>query len=471
MKRLLNICAVLLVLPYVSLAQLIPDTGQTKCYDNTQEITCPQTGEDFYGQDAHYPCNPHSYTKLDENGNDLSDSATEWVMVRDNVTGLIWEVKQDKDDIQNYANPNDADNEYTWYDGVSGTPGDGTDTEDFINALNNSQFGEYNDWRVPTIKELSFIRNMGTYNPAIESIYFPNTVNIHYWSSTSSVRDNNDAWNLHLTSGAVNPYLKQSFFHVLAVRGEQFSNNLIDNGDGTVTDVGKGLMWENKTIDNIDNRYTWQDALSYCENLTLAGYDDWRMPDINELQSITNYNTYSSAIDPIFFNAAVSMHFYYLSSTTPSDERSSLVWYVGFINGAVLLTSKSNNVSVRAVRSFADSDADGIPDAEDNCFTDYNPDQEDSFPPQGNGIGDECECESDFDCDGDVDGSDATTFKLYFGRNPLFYPCDEINPCQGDFDCDGDSDGTDAGLYKEDFGRNEFNNPCPACEIGDWCSY
>jgi hypothetical protein len=80
-------------------------------------------------------------------------------------------------------------------------------------------------------------------------------------------------------------------------------------------------------------------------------------------------------------------------------------------------------------------------------------------------------CESDFDCDSDVDGTDASTFKLYFGRSPLYYPCDEVNPCRGDFDCDKDVDGTDAVKFKEDFGRSEFNNPCPACVVGEWCAY
>jgi hypothetical protein len=56
----------------------IPDTGQTKCYDNEKEIPCPNLGEDFYGQDANYNINPQSFTKLDVLGNDLPDSATEW---------------------------------------------------------------------------------------------------------------------------------------------------------------------------------------------------------------------------------------------------------------------------------------------------------------------------------------------------------------------------------------------------------
>jgi len=46
----------------------IPDTGQTKCYDNEKEIPCPKEGEPFYGQDANYTINPMSYTKLDASG-------------------------------------------------------------------------------------------------------------------------------------------------------------------------------------------------------------------------------------------------------------------------------------------------------------------------------------------------------------------------------------------------------------------
>ena len=137
----------------------IPDTGQTKCYDDTVEITCPLLGESFCGQDGSYTINPPSYTKLDSSGNDLPGTATEWVMVRDNATGLIWEVKRNKDGVKDYNDPHDADNTYTWYDpdpatngGDPGTSGDGTDTEDFVAALNAVSFGGHSDWRLPTIR-------------------------------------------------------------------------------------------------------------------------------------------------------------------------------------------------------------------------------------------------------------------------------------------------------------------------------
>jgi hypothetical protein len=132
---------------------------------------------------------------------------------------------------------------------------------------------------------------------------------------------------------------------------------------------------------------------------------------------------------------------------------------------------------------FIDGDRNGIPadnpctggvidNCDDNCPSTFNPVQEDTYPPLGNGIGDACECEGNFDCDTDCDGTDAATFKADFGRSPFFRPCTNGDPCNGDFDCDVDVDGTDAAKFKEDFGRSAYNNPCPVCEEGvAWCVY
>lgn len=76
----------------------------------------------------------------------------------------------------------------------------------------------------------------------------------------------------------------------------------MDNGDGTVTDTATGLMWQQCDDGAARN---WEEALAYAENLELAGYDDWRVPDAHELQSIVDYtrsmqSTCSPAIDPVF---------------------------------------------------------------------------------------------------------------------------------------------------------------------------
>jgi len=70
-----------------------------------------------------------------------------------------------------------------------------------------------------------------------------------------------------------------------------------DNGDGTVTDHCTGLMWQKETA---PGEYTWQEALEYCENLSLAGHRNWRLPNVRELESIVDYGRHFPSIDPIF---------------------------------------------------------------------------------------------------------------------------------------------------------------------------
>jgi len=315
----------------------IPDTGQTKCYDNDSKITCPNPGEDFYGQDAQYNINPQSYTSL-----------AGGIMVQDNVTGLIWEVKQDKDDTPNYTNPHDADNTYTWYDGSSGYPGEGTDTLDFIAALNSSRFGGYSDWRLPTIMELSFLVDRDRCDPSINTTYFPNTVSYRYWSSTTNADYPIYAWLVYFGCGHVDCYYKSGYdVYVRAVRSGQCGSfdNFIDNGDGTVTNTDTGLMWQQDTA---PSTYNWQEALSYCETLTLASHNDWRLPNVNELQSIVDYSTYSPSINTTFFpNTLLSSYW----SSTAFTDYPDYAWYVDFVSGCVYGCGKSYNYDhVRAVR-------------------------------------------------------------------------------------------------------------------------
>ena len=201
----------------------VPDTGQTTCYDEDGNvITCPSPGQNYYGQDANYTIKPLSYTKLDGNGNALPASATSWVTVKDNVTGLIWEVKTDDGSIH------DKDNVYTWYDpdpatngGNAGTPGEGTDTDDFINALNSAGFGGYSDWRMPTREELHSICDFGRSGPAIKTEYFPNTPSLPppYWSATTAAYSVEHAWHLYLSACDVLWSPKYNASRVRAVRG------------------------------------------------------------------------------------------------------------------------------------------------------------------------------------------------------------------------------------------------------------
>ena len=210
----------------------IPDTGQTLCYDTAGTvIACPSPGQAFYGQDGNYTIDPPSYTKLDATGAALPDSAASWVMVRDNVTGLIWENKTSDGTLH------DGSKTFTWCDtnpatngGSQGTCGTGTgnaatDTAAFVKALNDAKFGGFPDWRIPTAKELRTIMDPSHAYPAINETWFSNTVSSNYWSSTSSAFNiGYYAWCVDFSYGVGSVYDgngKAGTYAVRAVRGGQ----------------------------------------------------------------------------------------------------------------------------------------------------------------------------------------------------------------------------------------------------------
>ena len=365
---------VLMLTAAVLWAAPVPDTGQIKCYDVAGNvITCPSPGQALYGQDANYSTNPLSYTKLDGSGNALPDSTASWVMVKDNVTGLIWEMKTNKDGVKNYNDPHDADNTYTWYDsnpatngGNAGTPGSGTDTEDFIKALNDANYGGYSDWRLPTIKELAYIVDYSIPypGPTINTTYFPNTAASWYWSSTTNSNYTYFAWIMSFYYGSDSYSNKSNDNYVRAVRDGQsgsFGDSIIglfdslgseyaagsytDNGDGTVTDTSTGLMWQQA---GSSNYMDWEQALAYCEGLNLGGYTDWRLPNKKELQSLVDYSRYNPAINTTYFpNTAAS---WYWSSTTNAYYTFS-AWFMYFYYGYDhYYSNKYTDNYVRAVR-------------------------------------------------------------------------------------------------------------------------
>jgi len=316
----------------------LPDTGQTKCYDNSAEIACPNPGQEFYGQDAHYTIDPPSYTKLDTQGNDLPNDATSWVMIRNNVTGLIWEVKTDDGSVH------DKDNNYNWQDAQ----------DIFITEVNVSNFGGFSDWRLPTVKELVSILNRDTYWPAINTYFFPNTptesYGTYFWSSTIDAIDTSKAWCVSFAYGIANSRDKSDYpshvhYKVRAVRGKQPEtlDHLIINGDGTVTDTSTGMMWQQESIDAM----IWKEALAYCENLSLAGYNDWRLPNVNELESLVDYNQINPSIDTLAFPATTTSNYW---SSTTFVEYSFNAWVVHFDRGHRTSKNKPFSFHVRAVR-------------------------------------------------------------------------------------------------------------------------
>jgi hypothetical protein len=141
-----------------------------------------------------------------------------------------------------------------------------------------------------------------------------------------------------------------------------------DNGDGTISDLSSGLSWEKKSDDgSVHDRntiYLWRDVfpqfIAVLNRQRFAGHDDWRLPNVNELQTLVDYGNREPAIDAVFnqncsggctvTNCSCTASNAYWSSTF-IHERSARVWSVYFDEGGVAYGLKnSNGYYVRAVR-------------------------------------------------------------------------------------------------------------------------
>jgi hypothetical protein len=289
----------------------VVDTGQSKCYDNRRQISCPKPTERFYGQDAQYDGFQMSYR---DNGDGT---------VTDLVTGLMWQKTPPAE-------------HYTW--------------DEAAKYAENLQLAGYDDWRMPTMKELyslvAFYGSIRTMTPYINTDYFdfeyPDTsrghriIDAQYWSGNkyigTTMRGDKSAFGFNFADGRIKAYptgerggpTKRSFIRCVRGRQGYGRNDFTGNGDGTITDAATGLMW---TKSDSETTMNWERALSYAEKLKYAGYDDWRLPNAKELQSIVDYTRAPDAADPAHRSAAIDPVFdltetesWFWTSTTHGDN-------------------------------------------------------------------------------------------------------------------------------------------------------
>ena len=291
----------------------IVDTNQGTCYDNSELIDCPADGEAFYGQDAQYTGNAPSYT---DNGDGT---------ITDKVTDLDW--TQD----------------------LSGASMPWSDASGYCESLT---LGSLSDWRLPTVKELWSIRDFSTGWPWVDTDYFylvgdgSDQRQHHSWTSNLYLIESefqneqvqgdpayivND-WTGHIKAMSGNRFVR-------CVSGDEYGiNDFVDNGDGTISDNATGLMWSQ---DDSGEGMDWKTALAYAEAAATAGYDDWRLPNAKELQSIAEYSGVFPAINTSVFNLTnltnimgqTDYPFYWSSTSNPVegsdgevDNSSAYAW-------------------------------------------------------------------------------------------------------------------------------------------------
>lgn len=138
-----------------------------------------------------------------------------------------------------------------------------------------------------------------------------------------------------------------------------------DNGDGTVTDDLTLLTWQ---VEQPSQNYSWQAAIDYCEGLTLAGFDDWRMPTRIEVTSVLDHSdTHTGWSSQAFPGARGGFHHtgsdWILTITqTGAGMGRDFAWAFNMGDGIVSNAySKANTTPVRCVRGGGSGEAPSEP--------------------------------------------------------------------------------------------------------------
>lgn len=243
----------------VSPSMVLNDTGRATCSGSvtgSESIACPapdapgqdaQFGRDFQaasgalmkfgGGDAGF-----DFSKLGSDGMPLliqdgrwsvdgaESMGTQWACVKDNTTGLIWEVKHPEP-----SHPRYALSTYNWYSadsaqnaGISGTRDLGEcnaglcDSEGYVDYLNSIALCGYSDWRMPSVSEFYSIGHKGREDPAIDTSYFPNTLDaLRYWTGVSVAETPQVAWYMYFSDASISFTHKDNTSFLRLVRAEQ----------------------------------------------------------------------------------------------------------------------------------------------------------------------------------------------------------------------------------------------------------
>jgi hypothetical protein len=283
--------------------------------------------------------------------------------VHDNNTGLTWQSSPDTD----------GDGSLTRHDKLTLALARALPAK-----LNAAKFGGYDDWRLPSIKELYSLFDARGTDPSgpmsmdtsrltlfIDTKYFKfaygdtstgeRVIDSQYATSTKYVgkgaRGFDKLFGVNFADGRIKGYdlfmpgggMEKTFF-VLCVRGNPSygKNDFHDNGDGTVTDLATTLTWSKADSGQGMN---WQDALAWVQKKNaekFLGHDDWRLPSVKELQSIVDYTrspdtTHSPAIDPAFNCTTITNEahqadypFYWSATTHGGFMGGGAAMYVAF---------------------------------------------------------------------------------------------------------------------------------------------
>jgi hypothetical protein len=368
------------------------DTGRTSCFDGTAMVACTAevTGDDAawarqdgrFGRDARARVGildkigggsaGFDLTPLDANGQEIplvdGAPASPPECVRDNVTGLTWEVKT----LENSAILYTYNQAFALADAANGDSG--------LCGLTG--------WRVPRRRELLSIVDFERNRPAVDTRFFPNTIGFiggaGYWAIERNREITTQLRYSTVLFAFGEPSSTQSTTgqYVRLVTGSEFpETDFADNGDGTVTDLSTGLTWDKcewgQAWDATANecaavstslRMPWQEAVRVPSEANVTGHrgqSDWRLPSMKELESLMFLDRDRPAIlsdtvpGSVFYNFPL-LASYWTSTVSFTDGTTTSVWRGAFNYGAMVRTTldtSQDNQGIRLVRGGDDFDA------------------------------------------------------------------------------------------------------------------
>ncbi|WP_290498756.1 DUF1566 domain-containing protein [Alcanivorax sp.] len=201
-------------------------------------------------------------------------------------------------------------------------------------------------WRLPTPKEVGYTATKG--GGAVSQMIYDPSRSLELWNQLSANPDE-----------APKP--------VLCVKGQVLDQRYIerlarDDTRGVVVDQGNALMWQDAP-ENSSLKLNWNDSIAHCEASEYAGYDDWRLPNINELlyvlpNDIFVHQTELDLPEGELWSAVSDYRQVYWSSTTNHNDDTQ-AWGIESESYNSPLFNKSDLYHVRCIRQS--STAAGTP--------------------------------------------------------------------------------------------------------------
>jgi len=315
-------------------------TGQVTCHDASgRKIECAGTGQDGeFRQGVVWP-EPRFELEADT--------------VTDRLTDLVWS-----------RNANLAEFPLMWQEAL-----------DYIARMNHSQVLGHNDWRLPNRHELRSLISHQTRQPALpQEQPFANVFDGWYWSSTTAVISPAHAWYVSMDGGRMFYGGKDQSFMLWPVRGQGNGVLPVTGQTHCYAEAGEvvpctgssqdgafscGYCWPSPRFeisqDEVIDRLTglcWRRTADLCGPVswaqalaTVAQLNEqpgaprgWRLPNINELESLVDCGMHSPALPAS--HPFLSVQDVYWSSTTSLYE-PDWAWGIYLNKGAVGVGQKT----------------------------------------------------------------------------------------------------------------------------------